>query len=558
MSQDYYTPSSEPIMVLYKHCLPVKQLLQLPTFLEVNGDLLEAILEEAAKFAKVTMLPLNRVGDQQGCRLERQEVVTPEGFKELYQQFCQSGWNALHFPTEYKGQALPQLLASSVTEFWSGSNMAFGLCPLLTQGAAELLYHYGSEEQKTQYLSRLVSGEWTGTMCLTEPQAGSDLGKITTRATKEGNYYRIKGSKIYITYGEHDWTDNIIHLVLARIDNAPEGSKGISLFIVPKFLDDNQRNDVICSGIEHKLGIHASPTCTMLFGEKEGAVGYLVGKEHHGLAQMFTMMNNARLAVGIEGVGVAENSYQQAMSYAKERVQGVPIGGKQGESIQHHPDIRHKLAYMGSHLTNARFICLSVAIALDFAKHHEEAETREYYQDLADFLTPVAKAYSTDTGFVINSKALQLFGGMGFIEETGIAQNLRDSRITMIYEGTNAIQELDLVMRKLRLHEGRLYQHFKQWLTSFVTTALPDEINRLLEKLDQLTEKMQGNIRNQPEEAAFYAHDYLMLIALSIGLVLHHHLQTLKQQDLLSYETHSEYFLTNQIHDIHALINKIL
>jgi acyl-CoA dehydrogenase len=423
---------------------------------DLSSDLVESVLDEAGRFAADVIAPLNRVGDQNGTPLIDGRITMPPGWKEAYTAWTSAGWNALPGPVEYGGQGLPTLVSAPCIEMWNAAAMAFGLGPLLTMGAVEAVAHHGSPELKDRYLAKLVSGEWTGTMNLTEPQAGSDLAALRSRAEPAGDgTYRITGTKIFITYGEHDLTDNIVHLVLARLPDAPPGTRGISLFLVPKVLPDGSLNDLRCAGIEHKLGIHGSPTCTMAFGDKGGATGWLIGEENRGLACMFTMMNNARLSVGLQGVAIADRAYQDALAYAKERRQGKAGPSSDGMSpIVEHPDVKRMLLEMKALTAASRAICYLTAAALDRSRLGKTEAERRKAGEVASLLTPVAKAFSTDIGIEVASLGIQVHGGMGFVEETGAAQHLRDARIAAIYEGTNGIQAIDLVARKLPLSGG--------------------------------------------------------------------------------------------------------
>ncbi len=432
-------------------------------FAHADLDTVLGVLEECGRFMSDVVAPVNRIGDVQGSQRNPDgTVTTPEGFRAAYQRYVEAGWSAVPFPPEHGGGGFPLAVGLAIQEMLTSANMAFSLCPLLTQGAIDALLHHGSETQQELYLSRMVTGEWTGTMNLTEPQAGSDVGALTTRAVPQPDgTYRIFGQKIFITYGEHDMTDNIVHLVLARIPGAPAGTKGISCFIVPKFMvgDDGAlgaRNDVTCLSIEHKLGIHGSPTCVLSFGDAgEGAVGELIGDENAGMRYMFTMMNNARLSVGLEGLAISERAYQQALGYAQERQQGRAIGAPAGPSpIIEHPDVRRMLMTMKAFNEGLRCLLYLNAASIDRSKHHPDAAGREAATELVGLLTPVCKGFATDLGVELTSLALQVHGGMGYVEETGVAQHFRDSRIAPIYEGTNGIQAADLVGRKLGLRGG--------------------------------------------------------------------------------------------------------
>src|SRR5574343_404503 len=447
-----YTAPLRDMQFVLNEIAGLEEICALPGNEEVSVELVESILDEASKFATGVLDPINRGGDNVGSKCEAGVVTTAPGFKDAYKLFCETGWNAMPFDPEFGGQGLPAAVTMAVNEMWKSANMAFGLCPMLTGGAIEAIAHHASDELKQKYLPKMVEGTWTGTMNLTEPNAGSDLAAISSKAARAADgTFRITGTKIFITWGENDVAENIVHLVLARLPDAPPGLKGISLFLVPKFLvnDDGSlgaRNDLICSSIEHKLGIHGSPTAVMAYGEKEGAIGYLIGEENKGVGYMFTMMNHARVNVGLEGVGIAERAYQHALWYARERVQGKIIGDKSGEKkpILHHPDVRRLLMDCKARTEAMRTLAYYGAANIDKAHAGNAAA-----QARIDLLTPVIKGWSTEQGVELSSTALQVFGGVGFVEETGAAQYYRDSRITTIYEGTTAIQANDLVGRKL-------------------------------------------------------------------------------------------------------------
>jgi acyl-CoA dehydrogenase len=469
-----YRAPVEDIAFTLKHVAGLDAALEIGSFGDLSGDLVDAILEEAGRFASQEMAPLGEIGDRQGARLKDGKVTTPDGWPALYRSWREGGWNGLTAREEFGGQNLPHMLNVAALEMWNSASMAFALAPTLTMGAIEAVATHGSPALKATYLEKMVSGEWTGTMNLTEPHAGSDLGVLKSRAEPAGDgTYRIFGQKIYITWGEHDAADNIIHLVLARLPDAPAGTRGISLFLVPKILVNEDgslgaRNDVFCHSLEHKLGIHGSPTCTMIYGDgkfdpdgtgTKGAIGFLVGEENKGLACMFTMMNNARLAVGIQGVAVAEAATQKAIAFARDRTQGrapewAGATKREGMSpIIEHPDVARMLMTMKALTQGSRAICYACAHATDMAHHRQGDEARKWAERAA-LLTPVAKSFATDAGVDVASLGIQVHGGMGFIEETGAARYLRDARIAPIYEGTNGIQAIDLVLRKLPLSSG--------------------------------------------------------------------------------------------------------
>ena len=457
-----YSAPLKDIRFVMQELAGLEQVVTLPGCEEATPDVVDAILEEAARFSGEVLSPLNRLGDTNGAKWKDKVVTTTPGFKEAYRQFVDNGWNGLGCDPEFGGQGLPRLLSTAVSEMWKASNHAFSLCPMLTQGAIEALMIAGTDEQKAAYLPNLVSGEWTGTMNLTEPSAGSDLAAVRTRAEPVGDgTFKIFGQKIFITYGEHDMTDNIVHLVLARTPTAPEGVKGISLFVVPKFIlkadgTPGERNDAYCVSIEHKLGIHGSPTAVLAFGDNGGAIGTLVGEENRGLEYMFIMMNAARFNVGLEGLGDAERAYQRAVAFAKERVQGPELGVRGGPKVAiiKHPDVRRMLMSMRSRIEAMRALAYVTATAQDNAHSNPDEVLRKQGQAFAELMIPVVKGWSTESAIDIASLGVQVHGGMGYIEETGAAQHLRDARITTIYEGTTAIQANDLIGRKIAREKG--------------------------------------------------------------------------------------------------------
>jgi alkylation response protein AidB-like acyl-CoA dehydrogenase len=530
-------PYSAPIQdmrFVLNEVVGMDRIVSLPGYDAATPDMVDAILEEANKLASNVLAPINFSGDQEGSVLENGVVRTPKGFKEAYRQYQEGGWNSVPFEPEHGGQGLPWTLAMAVQEMWQSANMSFALCPMLNQGAVEALTIHGSKELKDIYLGKLISGEWTGTMNLTEPQAGSDLAAIRTKAVREDGHYRISGQKIYITYGEHDFTDNIIHMVLARMPDAPPGIKGISLFVVPKFLVNpdgslGDRNDLRCVSLEHKLGIHASPTAVMAFGDNDGAIGYLVGEENRGIEYMFTMMNNARMGVGLQGVAISERAYQQARDYARTRVQSRDMADAKGEpvAIIRHPDVRRMLMTMRSQTEAARALTYYAVAALDIAKKHPDPEEAAKGQSLADLLTPVVKAWSTDLGVENASIGIQVHGGMGFIEETGAAQHLRDARITPIYEGTNGIQANDLVFRKVIRDGGTaartLFAEIRETIDALKNrpgddmAAIAIGLGKALDALEKATNWLVEHGKRTPTAAASGAAHYLKMFGIVTG-----------------------------------------
>ena len=527
-----YSAPLEDMRFVLNHVVGLENITKLPGFDGIDKNLTDQILEEAGKFSSNILAPLNHPGDTKGAQIENGVVRPVDGFGDAYKQWAEAGWNSSPFNPEHGGQGLPWTLTTALWEMWDSANMAFSLCPLLTQAAIDALERHASNEQKETYLEKLVSGAWTGTMNLTEPQSGTDLGTIRTSSVKEGEHYRIKGQKIYITWGDHDMTDNIIHLVLARSPDGPPGSRGLSLFIVPKFLINTdgslgQRNDVRPVSIEHKIGIHASPTCVMSYGENEGAIGYLIGEENRGIEYMFVMMNNARLAVGLQGLSIAERAYQQAVSFAKERVQGKPIQGSLDNStIIEHPDVRRMLLGMKSQIEAMRGLCYEVAADLDRANKIEDKDEREKAQAMLELMIPVVKAWCTDTGLAITSTNIQVHGGMGFMEETGAGQHYRDARITTIYEGTNGVQAMDLLGRKVVRNGGETVHTFIKKVQETIDqldTNDPSQLSisiHLKNSLDALHSAVAWMIKTfpkQPGQAAAGATSFLEMMGLISG-----------------------------------------
>ncbi len=522
----YDAPLREILFTL-EEIAGLPQIATLPGYEEASPETVAAIFEAAGTFSSEVLAPINRNGDK-GCVFKEGKVTTPEGYRDAYQRFIADGWNAVGFDPAYGGQGMPLSIVTALQEIWNSGSVAFAACPMLTQAAVEALYHHGTEAQKKKYLPKLVSGEWTGTMNLTEPQAGTDLGAIRTRAVDDGNgNYLLRGQKIVITHGEHDFAPNIIHMVLARHPGGPAGHKGLSLFVAPKFLvnDDGSlgaRNDLACVSIEHKLGLHGSPTCVMAYGEKKGALAELVGDALQGLPHMFTMMNNARLTVGVQGLGIAERATQHAVAYARQRVQSAVAGAPAGSNlpILHHADVRRNLATMQALTQGSRALAYFTAGALDRAKRHPDANVAAQNQTLADLMIPIVKAWSTDQGIRTSSLGVQVHGGAGYIEETGAAQYYRDARIFAIYEGTNGIQAIDLVGRKIQRDDGRTMRALIEQITTDVAAfgvqgedlpALRDRLMPAIQRLGSGTDYILMSGKKDPNLALAVAQPYLNL-----------------------------------------------
>jgi alkylation response protein AidB-like acyl-CoA dehydrogenase len=523
-----YVPPSRDIRFVLEHVVDLAGLAALPAYRHADSETCFGLIDEAGRFLAEVFAPLNVVGDQVGSVLADGNVVTPPGFRDAYRRYVDAGWGAVPFSPEFGGGGFPWLVAIVIQEILTSANMAFSLCPLLNQGAIDMLTRYGTPDQQATYLEKMIAGTWTGTMNLTEPEAGSDVGALRTRAvpSPDGDgSWRLTGQKIFITFGDHDLSDNIIHLVLARVPGAPPGTKGISCFLVPKYLVNadgslGARNDVRCVSLEHKLGIHASPTCVMAYGDDGGAVGYLIGEVNAGMRYMFHMMNVARLSVGLEGLAVAERAFQASLLYAQQRRQGRAIGSPPPESspIVAHPDVRRMLLTMKAETA-----------AMDRARHEDDAGRRQVNQELVDLLTPVCKAWPTDLGVAISSLAVQVHGGMGYVEETGVAQYYRDSRIAPIYEGTNGIQAIDLVIRKLPVRGGAVVRDLLDSMAALASSsgelagAGPDlDPVRLglaggVAALREATDWLLGRLAVDPNDALAGATPYLTMFGLVLG-----------------------------------------
>ena len=547
-----YTAPLPDMRFVLEHIANLEGITALPGFEHVDAPGVFDVLAETARFMEELIAPLNRVGDVQGSvRNDDGSVTTPDGFRQAYRAYVEAGWGGVPFPREYGGGGFPWLVGIAMQEMLTSANMAFSMCPLLNQGAIDMLLHHASEEHKETYLPKMITGEWTGTMNLTEPQAGSDVGALTTRAVPQADgTYRITGTKIYISFGEHDMSDNIIHLVLARTPAAPPGTKGISCFIVPKFLLDDDgiprdRNDITCVSIEHKMGIKASPTCVLSYGDGgEGAVGFLVGEENAGMRYMFTMMNNARLSVGLEGLALAERAFQMALAYAKERQQGRAPSAPPGVQslIIDHPDVRRMLLTQRASIEALRGIIYLNASALDRAARSVDDFDRTRAAELVDFLTPVSKGWGSDLGVELTNLALQVFGGMGYIEETGVAQHVRDARIAPIYEGTNGIQAMDLVGRKLTRRAGAAVADYLDGIDATLVdvgaggeemASIGAALGTALGDLRTATDWLLGDGRGDPADGLAGATPYLRLFSVVTGgwVMARQALQASQQRD---------------------------
>ena len=530
-----YVPPLRDIRFVLEELVDVDGLSKLEACGHADPETVFGVIEESGRFMADVVGPINRVGDAAGSTLDGDgKVTTPPGFREAYRQYVDAGWGAVSFPPEFGGGGFPWLVTVVMQEMMTSASMAFSLCPLLTQGAIEMLTQHGSPGQQATYLEKMVSGEWAGTMNLTEPQAGSDLGAVRAKAAPADNgTWRITGQKIFITFGEHDLADNIIHLVLARVPGAPPGTKGISCFIVPKYLVNEDgslgaRNDLRCVSIEHKLGIHASPTCVMSYGDAGGAIGYLIGEANQGMRYMFTMMNTARLSVGVQGLSTAERAYQDALRYAQERRQGRAVGAPAGEPspIVEHPDVRRMLLTMKAYIEAMRALLYTNAVSIDLARHHHDRAEREARRELTELLTPISKAWCTDLGVELTSMGLQVHGGTGYVEDTGVAQYSRDSRIAPIYEGTNGIQAIDLVARKVPMRDGGVVADLlaqMEALDGELDAAGPElagprsALANGVSALREATDWIMSHGLAEPSDALAGAAPYLRLFGLVIG-----------------------------------------
>jgi alkylation response protein AidB-like acyl-CoA dehydrogenase len=526
-----YRSPVEDILFSLRHVAGLDKAIAEGLFGDLDWETVAAVIGEAGRFATDVIAPLNRSGDKEGAHYANGVVTTPKGFKEAYKQWVAGGWAGVTASPDQGGMGLPHSVQFACSEIWNGASMGFALCPLLSEGALGALNAYASPELKETFVKRIASGEWTGTMNLTEPQAGSDLNALKARAEPQPDgTYKIFGTKIFITYGEHDLADNIIHLVLARLPDAPAGTRGISLFLVPKFLVNQDgslgaRNDVRCASIEHKLGIHASPTCVMIYGDNGGATGYLVGEVNRGLAAMFVMMNNARLSVGLQGVAIGDRAFQHALAYAHERKQGRAPGSHEAMSpIAEHPNVQRKLMTMKASVHAARGICHLTGVAIDLSHHAATKEARDAAAERAALLTPIAKAWSTDMGDEVASLGVQVHGGMGYIEETGAAQFLRDSRIAAIYEGTNGIQAIDLVTRKVPLSGGQAVAREIAGIRAVAARieggafgATAERLRQGADALERATAYVLASVRGDGVDALAAAAPYLKLFGLALG-----------------------------------------
>jgi len=522
---EYIAPVKDMQFVI-DELVDLDSIAKLEGYEDATPDLIAAVLEQAAIFAGEVFAPLNHPGDEQGTHIDAGSVVSPAGYAEAYRQFAENGWQGIGKPVEYGGQGLPYLVHAATSEMWYSANMALALCPLLTSGAIEAIEKHATDEIKQCYLAKMIAGEWTGTMNLTEPQAGTDLAAIRTRAERDGDAYRISGQKIFITWGEHELTSNIVHMVLARLVDAPAGVKGISLFLVPKYIPNEDgspgvRNDLKAVSLEKKMGIHSSPTCVMSYGDNEGAIGYLMGEENNGLACMFTMMNNARLEVGMQGVAICERAYQQAVTFAKQRVQGIARGHSERSTIIHHPDVRRMLMQMRAATEAGRALAYLASAETDRATHAQSGEDRQRHQRRVDLLIPVVKGWCTEMSQEVAYLGVQVHGGMGFIEETGAAQYMRDARILTIYEGTTGIQALDLMGRKILRDKGQAISELIDELTDFdrelsrqdgEIAAIAKRFSTALAAMREATSWYLQNAVEDPDLGGAVGVDFMMLM----------------------------------------------